>query len=176
MLFLPVLHIFISKSAPHRSDFFLHLRFSSSIHLVFSPFGWKFVKVVFRHVIGPIPPCAGAPFLTGNLLVVGLWFGRPLRMTSRERDRYLSAAHIYVLKTRPSSAPVSGVKYRTSFVLTFCRSVRFLPTSSLSVSPALPCSRSFTPSHSPNGGVSCVLSRSSFWDRCQLQTKDIKKQ
>lgn len=138
---------------------------------------------------GGLSPCdrpcstwsAGAPFLTSNLLVVGLWFGRPLWMTSRECDQYLSVVHIRVLKICPSSAPVTGVKYRTSFVLTFCLS-RLFPSHvlslslSVSLSPALPCSLSFTPSHSPNRGVSGVLSRSSFWDRCQLQTKDIKKQ
>lgn len=86
------------------------------------------------------PPCGGG-------LVVG---GDPLWMTSRERDRCLSVAHIcaffsfffpFSKKARPSSAPATGMKSRTSFVLTFrlLASPRPLP---VSLSPALPCSPS----------------------------------
>lgn len=87
-------------------------------------------------------------------VVVVLWSGGdPLWMTSRERDRCLSVAHICACfflffffsssskKARPSSAPATGMKRRTSFVLTFrlLSSLRPLP---VSLSPALPCSPS----------------------------------
>lgn len=99
---------------------------------------------------GGVSPCdgprstwsAGAPFLTGNLLVVGSWSGWPLWMTSRECDQCLSVVHICVWKKRPSLAPVTGVKYRTSFAFTLRLSFCFLPVSSLSLS--LPLSLSLT--------------------------------
>lgn len=110
---------------------------------------------------------ARAPFLKSNLLVVGLWFGWPLWRASRVSDQYLSVVvHDFedmpFMKTWSATLPSSLL------------SLYFLPTSSVSMSPALPCSLSFTPSNSPNRQVSAVLSWISFWDRCQLQTKDIK--
>lgn len=73
---------------------------------------------------------------------------------------------------------MTGVKYRTLFVFTLVLSLFPCHVLSFAVSLSLAhsCSLSFTTTSSSNRGMSGVLSRSSFWDRCQLQTKDIKRQ
>lgn len=122
-------------------------------------------------------PCStwsvGAPFLTSNLLVV--WM---TTMDDKQKMWPVSERGAHLCFKDMSCINASGRREAPWSLLSVSPSISFPRPLSLCVSVCRSplFSLSFTPSHSPNRGVSGVLSRSSFWDRCQLQTKDIKKQ
>lgn len=119
-------------------------------------------------------PCStwnvGAPFLTSNLLVI--WM---TTMDDKQKMWPVSQRGAHPC-FKDMSCIASGRREVPWSLLSVSPSVSFPRPLSLCVSVCRSplFSLSFTPSHSPNRGVSGVLCRSSFWDRCQLQQKTLK--
>lgn len=114
--------------------------------------------------------------------VTFLWWwacGRDVHGWQSQSDQCLSRVYVCVLKEMFRN-PRQRLAWSTAPCLyLLCFSSCFLSMSSLLrcllVSLSHSCSLSFTPTRS-RGQMSGALSRSSYWDRCQLQTKEINRQ